>query len=157
MEFPLTVPGFEGRNLVVKTAGFFSGAKLMVDGEPAEKGKKAGQFVLRRNDGTQVVATLRGNVIDPAPVVTIDGTAVKVAEPFKWYEWLWAGLPIVLVFIGGLLGGLCGGVAVYVNGQVLRSDFNGTVKFLIMGGVSVLAVMVYLVLAVTLRAAIGGG
>ena len=157
MEFPLSVPGFEGRNLTVKAAGLFSGPKIFIDGEPAGKGPKAGQLVLRRNDGSQAIARLRNNIIDPVPTITIDEKPVKVAEPLKWYEWLWAGLPVVLVFVGGLLGGLCGGVAAYANGHILRSGLNGVVKFLVTGAISFVAVVIYLILGIALQLAISGG
>lgn len=40
MQHPLAVPGFGDHQLVVDTGGFWSGAKLLIDGEPAPKGPK---------------------------------------------------------------------------------------------------------------------
>lgn len=149
MEYPVRIAGFEGRQIVVKSGGLFSGAKLLVDGQPAPKGEKRGELLLRRNDGTDVPAQLRmTNFLDPVPVVVINGEQIHVVEPLKWYEWVWAGSPILLVFAGGLLGGLTGGVAAVVNGRILRSQTNTALKYAITGLISFSAVITYLVLAV---------
>ena len=157
MEYPLTLPGFEGRRLVVQTGGLFSGPKLMIDGKPAPKGPKRRQLVLRRDDGAEIIAQLRqSNFVDPVPQVIIDGQTITLADPLKWYHWLWAGLPFALVFVGGLLGALAGGLATYVNGRIFRSDLNGFAKYVVTGFFSVSAVIGYFVLAIIVRLAIGG-
>src|SRR5947209_16785489 len=85
-EYVLTLPGFEGRHIVVQTPGFFSSAKLLIDGQPAPPGPKRGQLLLRRNDGTDALAQLKiRNFIDPVPNVIVDGQLHNVAEPLKWY------------------------------------------------------------------------
>ena len=157
MEYPLTLPGFEGRRLVVQTGGLFSGSKLMIDGRPAPKGPKRRQLLLRRDDGAEVIAQLRTtNFVDPVPQVVIDGQTIALAEPLKWYHWLWAGLPLSLVFIGGLLGGISGGLATYVNGRIFRSDLSGFAKYAVAGFFSVSAVIAYFVLGILFTLASGG-
>jgi hypothetical protein len=54
MNFPLQVEGFEGQTIVVQTPGLISGASLLVNGQPAQKGKKRGELALRRSDGREV-------------------------------------------------------------------------------------------------------
>jgi hypothetical protein len=44
MQYPLTVPGFENRQLVIQAGGLFSTAKLMIDGEPAPRVPSAASF-----------------------------------------------------------------------------------------------------------------
>ncbi len=149
MEYPVNLPGFEGRQLMVKTAGFFSGPALMIDGQPAPKGAKPGQVVLRRSDGTEVTAQLRTvNFVDPLPQLLIDNKPVVLAEPLKWYQWLWAGWPFALVFIGGLLGGLAGGIATMINGRIFRQELNAFAKYLLTGVISVAAVIAYFIAAI---------
>lgn len=149
MEYPVDIAGFEDRQIVVKGGGFFSGPKLLVDGQPAPKGPKRGQLLLRRNDGTEVIAQLRStNFIDPIPQIIVDGQTIRIAEPLEWYQWLWAGIPVALVFVGGLLGGLCGGIATVINGRVFRSEMNSLAKYVLTGVVSVVAVIAYFVAAI---------
>lgn len=148
MQYPFTVPGFENRQLCVETGGFWSGAKLLIDGEPAPKGPKRGQFSLRRLDGTEVIAQLRiTNYLDPIPQVIIEGHSFSAVEPLKWYQWVWGGLPFALVIIGGALGGLFGGIALVINGRMFRSNRNGWAKYLLSGAISLGAVIAYFVSA----------
>jgi hypothetical protein len=142
--------GFEGRQFYLKSAGLFSSPKLLIDGSPAPKGPKRGQFFLRRNDGREVVAQLRGQFIDPVPKVMIDGETISLVEPFKWYEWIWLCLPLVLLFLGGAIGGFIGGLTAAINGYVFRSKMNGALRFILTGAISGAAVVLYFVIAVFL-------
>jgi hypothetical protein len=151
MEYPLNLPGFEGRQLSLQTAGFFSGPKLLLDGQPAPPGPKRGQFALRRNDGTQAVAELRNPLfIDPVPQVVVDGKPHQAAAPLKWYQWVWAGAPLVLLAVGGALGGVLGALAMVVNGRIFRTGLNGVLKYAITGVVSFGAVIVWFGVALVL-------
>ncbi|HJZ49831.1 MAG TPA: hypothetical protein VKE41_21790 [Roseiflexaceae bacterium] len=156
MQHSVNVEGFEGRQLVVESAGFFSGPRLMLDGKPASKGPKRGQLLLRRNDGVDVIAQLRGLFVDPIPQVTVDGKTIKIAEPLPWYVWVWSGLPIVLLFMGGALGGGLGAVAMMINGRIFRSDMHGALKFAITGAISLVTALVFFTLAIILNQAIRG-
>jgi hypothetical protein len=157
MQYPLSLPGFENRGLFVETGGFWSGAKIIIDGEPAPKGPKRGQFLLRRLDGTEIIAQLRvNNFLDPIPQVVIDGENILIAEPLKWYQWVWGGLPFALAIIGGALGGLLGGIALVINGRVFRSDLKNPVKYLLTGIISIATVIAFFVSAVLLNLTIRG-
>ncbi len=153
MQHYVHAEGFEGRQLVVESAGFFAGPRLMLDGQPASKGPKRGQLLLRRNDGVAVIAQLRGVFVDPIPQVTVDGKKIKIAEPLPWYVWIWSGLPLVLLFMGGALGGGLGAVAMTINGRIFRADMHGALKFAITGAISLVATLVFFTLAILLNQA----
>lgn len=149
MEYAINAPGFEGRDLKVRSRGFLAGPKLLLDGQPAPKGPKRNQMLLRRNDGQDAVAQFRvANVIDPVPQVVIDGQTIQPAPPLKWYEWVWGVLPFALIVVGGLLGGLFGAGAAYINGYIFRSDLSGALKFVLTGLISLAAAIFYLIIAV---------
>lgn len=155
MQYPITVPGFDLRNIVVQLGGIMSTPKILIDGEPAPKGPKTGQFLLRRNDGAEAIAQLRSrNFLDPIPQIVVDGKTYSLAEPLKWYQWLWGGLPFALAIIGGALGGLFGGIALFVNGRVFRSNLNPPLKYLVSAGVSILAVIGFFLAAVAFQLSI---
>ena len=156
MQHYVHAEGFEGRQLIVESSGFFSGPRLMLDGQPASKGPKRGQLLLRRNDGVDVIAQLRGVFVDPIPQVTVDGKTIKIAEPLPWYIWLWSGLPIVLLFIGGALGGGLGAAAMMINGRVFRTDMHGALKFALTGAISLVTTLVFFTLAILLSQAFRG-
>jgi hypothetical protein len=150
MQHYVNAEGFEGRQLIVESAGWFSGPRLLLDGQPAPKGPKRGQLLLRRNDGVDVIAQLRGVFVDPIPQVTVDGKTIKIAEPLPWYVWVWSGLPLVLLFMGGALGGGLGAMAMTINGRVFRADMHSALKFAITGAISLVTALVFFALAIVL-------
>jgi hypothetical protein len=50
MDIPVKLPGMEGQNVAVRPAEAFSGARLVLNGEPIAKQK--GIFQLRSNTGS---------------------------------------------------------------------------------------------------------
>jgi hypothetical protein len=98
---------------------------------------------------------MRYNLVDPVPTLKIDEQTVNLLEPLQWYEYAWSGLPILLVFAGGALGGLVGGAATIANGRIFRSNRGQIAKYLFAGLITVSAVVVFFVLAIALRAALG--
>ena len=151
---PIAYPGFEGRGLALRPMGFFQGAAIICDGAAAPR--KGRTFTLTDNHGAPVSFRLNGNVFDPIPAVVVGGkTTLRLGRPFAWYEYLWIALPLVL-FVGGALGGLCGGVAVLVNARLLRSSLPVLARY----GLGVLVILgaavAWLVLAVALTFAVGG-
>ena len=148
MKYSVPVEGFSENQVVIETPGMFSGAKLLLNGQPAPKGEKRGQFVLRRDDGTEVTAKFKGMFLDSIPQVVIDDKEViKVVEPLKWYQWVWAGLPILLIFTGGAIGAIFGVIATSISARVYRSEMATAVQYLLVGVITFVAVMLYLVIA----------
>ena len=145
MTYHLNLHGFEGHKIEVRSPGFFSGYKLFVDGEVAPKGPKRGQMAIRRNDGTEVLAVWKPKVLGlDVPQLQVESETVNLVQPLQWYEWLWGGLPILLLFVGGAIGGLLGGLAFSLNAKVFRTDNNLFLKFLFSAAISMLAVLSWL-------------
>lgn len=147
MQYPVPLEGFDGRQLVVETPGFFSSAKLMIDGQPVPKGAKRGEFLLHRNDGIEVTAKLKNMFLDPVPQVVIDNRVIKVVEPLRWYQWVWAGLPVLLVFAGGALGAVFGLIATSFNARLFRTEMSVTAQYGLVAIISIGAVLAYFLLA----------
>lgn len=72
---------------------------------------------------------------------------LKDAPELKWHERLWVGLPFGLVFLGGAVGGACGGAATLCNLRLMRGDRSAFQKYLLTGLISLAAIMVYVALA----------
>ena len=148
MLYPLTVPGFEGRQLMIELPGLFSGANLMVDGRHAPKGPGRGEYLLRRPDGTSAIAKLKAaNFLDPLPKVMVDGVMYQAAAALKWYQYVWIALPLFLVFIGGAIGGGLGGLATALNGRVFRTGSSTMVRYLLSSLITEVVVVGYFVTA----------
>lgn len=142
----------EGQNLAVRTAGAFSGAKLIVNGQPVAK--QNGTYNLRSNTGSTMAVKLKARLLDPIPNLIVGGQTIQIAPALEWYQYLWMSIPILLVFSGGAIGGFCGGAAAFMSGHIFRSNRNEMTKYALTGMISVSAFVVYFVLASTFLAAL---
>jgi hypothetical protein len=149
MDLAITHPDFVTQRLVLRTAGIFSGAKLLLNDAAVARTK--GTYLVRNDSGAEATVRLKARIADPIPGVMIDDAPVSLAPPLAWYEYAWIALPLSLLFIGGALGGFTGGVAAYASGHVFRSDRSPGVKYALSGLISVGAIVFFLVVAVALR------
>jgi hypothetical protein len=150
MSYPAKIEGFEYQNIEVQT-GFWTGPRLLVNGEPAPKGSKRGEMILRRDDGRQVNASWKPQFLGlDVPQLVVDGRTVQLVEPLKWYQWVWGGWPIVLLFVGGALGAIAGMLGAVINARIFRAEISEILKYVVTGVVSILAVLVYFVAAISL-------
>ena len=147
MKYSIDLEGFEGQNIEFQTEGFFSGAKLLVNGEPAPKGKKRGEMLLRRNDGSEVIAKFQNAFLD-IPKLKIDEQVIQFVEPLKWYEWAWNAIPLLIIFSGGAIPILIGVIAFSINANLFRSQKTTLAKYGLTGLVSFAALVVFLIVAV---------
>ena len=154
MEIPIVHDRIKGQRIVLRTAGFFSGAKLFLNGN-AIKGKR-GKYVLRDGQGKEFTVKVKANIFDPIPKLDIDGEQIQLARPLAWYENLWMGLPIILIFIGGALGALVGVSATYSSSRIFRSDRKTPAKYLLTGLISVASVIVFFAIAVVIQLLVHG-
>lgn len=156
MSYTANIDGFEGQNIEVNIS-FWTGPKLLVNGQPAPKGSKRGEMVLQRNDGAQVIATWKPQLIGlDVPQLIVDRKTVALVEPLKWYQWVWGGWPVFLLFIGGALGAIAGLVAFSINARIFRTEMNNVLKYVVSGVVSALAVIAYFIAAVVVSLLING-
>ncbi|MEM9776666.1 MAG: hypothetical protein AAF902_18955 [Chloroflexota bacterium] len=153
MQYSIELPGFEGQDIKVDQIKFFKAPKIYVDGEQAPKGSKWLSQGLTQNDGTSVDVRMVNNFVDPIPSVMIGNEKYHPTEPLTWGQYLWAGWPVAMVFIGGLVGALFGVAAGMANGRIMRSEtMSSTMKWLSTGGISLVAV----ILSVAVAFAIAG-
>ena len=58
MQYVVAIAGFENQNIAIQAPNLFSAAKLLINGQPAEKGTKKGEYKLLRDDGSEAVSGL---------------------------------------------------------------------------------------------------
>ena len=154
MDIEISHSGFIGRGLILRQAGFFSGPKLFIDASEIKKQK--GIYNLKDNAGNSVELKIKSNGIDPIPQLFINGEKLEIARPLFWYEYLWMGLPIVLVFAGGGLGALFGMIAIYSSARIFRSDRNLISKYVLSALISIGTGLVFFILAGIIHIAVYG-
>jgi len=107
---------------------------------------------LRVNRPTPVQAA----VDSPPPSISSAPSPFAPLKPLNlkpnltWYHYIWIGLPLLLVAIGGAIGGACGGAACAVNRTVFLKTSNPILKYVWTGMISAAAFVVWLVIAATL-------
>jgi hypothetical protein len=153
MRIPMEHPAFKSRRLSVEPASFFSAPKLLLDGVAVKKQK--GRYPVVSDAGQQVLIQMRYNLLDPIPTVKIGDAAVELAKPLQWFEYAWIGVPMLLVFAGGALGGFVGAGSTVVNGRIFRSDRSAVSKYALAAVTSITGAAIFLVLAVAISMAIG--
>ena len=88
MIYKVNMEGFEGQDIEVKTS-FWSGPKLLINGQLAPKGNKRGEMLLQSNDGKQVVARWKRQFMGlDVPQLVVDEKVINLAEPLRWYQWV---------------------------------------------------------------------
>jgi Zn-dependent protease len=153
MRIPIQHPAFKSKGLSVEPASFFSGPKLLLDGVAVKKQK--GRYPVVSDSGQQVLIQVRYNLLDPIPTVKIGDAAVELAKPLQWFEYAWIGVPMLLVFAGGALGGFVGAGSTVVNGRIFRSDRSAVSKYALAAVTSITGAAIFLVLAVAISMAVG--
>ena len=151
MDIAVSYPAFNEQRLTVRAAGLFSGPRVILNGQPVLRTK--GVYIVRDDRGTDVAVRLKSNFIDPIPTVTIGDENVQIASALSWYEYVWVGIPILLVLVGGALGGGIGFLATYANSRIIRSDHSLGARYVLTGLISICAIVVFLVAAVAFQCA----
>lgn len=154
MTVPIAHASFVRRPLALRPAGWFKGPRLLSAGREID-GKK-NRFEVRDDTERTRVVQLKSRFLDPLPVLEIDGEPVQLGRPLAWYEYVWMGIPVVLVVAGGALGGAIGFAAAYTSARVFRSERSPVAKYVVSGLVSVSAAVVFIVLAGVVQLALAG-
>ena len=141
-EIPIELQGFEGRGLKYR-GSIWRGGVVLLDGQRV-KGRW-GRYTLRDNQGREVSLRVRGNGVDPIPKIEVASKVIQLAPPLRWYEYVWAGLPLLLIHVGGALGAAIGAVALVWNAGVFRSDRTLAGKYLTTGAITLGAALAYVV------------
>ena len=150
MGYKVNAEGFEGQDIEI-VVSFWTGTKLLVNGEKAGKGPKRGQLLLKRNDGKEVVATLKQKMLGlDVPQIEIDGKTIDLVKPLTWQQWLFAGSPVVVLFLGGALGAVIAMVGIYLNVKIFRSELSNVLKYVLSIAVTAALIVGYLIFSIIL-------
>lgn len=148
LNFPIDPAGFENRNLII-CPSYWAFPKLFLDGEKLTPIKK--NWFTRRSDysavsnfGKDVTITLRYRALDSIPLLYIDGQKFQIARPLTNWEYLWICLPIVLIFIGGIIGAILGTSAIFSNAILIRKIKNIPLRYIYTGGTTLMAILLFI-------------
>ena len=152
-DIPIPLEGFEGHDIILRTR-LFSNSTLLMDGTPMAK--KRGRVQLRANDGSEVELRLKSRFLDPVPNVEVYGRTIVLLAALNPLEYIWIGIPLILVLLGGAIGGGLGFVAVATNMQIFRTRLSTPVKFAVTGLITGFVFGAVLILALILSLLLNG-
>jgi hypothetical protein len=147
--FEFTLEDFPNDNFEFENNIFSGKATLKQNGITVEQSKEKGKpFLIKRANEEVVKAFSKTNFPDiSSQVLNINGKKYAMANKLKWYEYLIGGLPFILVFGGGAIGGVIGGAATVVNYTFFRQNTTVINKYLKVLGVNLLCLLVFFLLA----------
>jgi hypothetical protein len=148
LDFPIEPVGFEKRNLLIKPS-YWTAPKVFLDGKRLISFRKklfsrTRDYNAVSNFGKNVVLRVKYRPFDMVPNLYIDGQEFQIARPLTKWEYFWICLPIILMFWGGAIGGLIGGVATYSNSILIRKLKNIFLRYLFTGGTTFMAFTIFI-------------
>jgi hypothetical protein len=150
--YDISIPGIAG-HVSLAPPGVFVGAKLLVDGQPAPAAGR-GKFWLTGLDGSRVEAKLAGTFGAYLPAIVVGGVRHQAGPKLPAVLVVLAFLPFLLVFGGGLLGGVCGAIGWSLNNHIARGSWPMAGRVAAMLAVTVVFGITFAVVAVLFRTAI---
>jgi hypothetical protein len=148
MIYHFTLPEFPESDFKMEHSMWSGKIKLYKDGEPvAQSAEKGKPFLIKAIDGTTVLAYPKTALPDFVPNFEINGVKHPTASKLLWYEYAIGALPIVLVFLGGMLGGAIGAAGTVYNYNTFREDSPAGVKYLKVAGTILVCYALFYALA----------
>ena len=148
-KFEFTLPDFPNDKFEFENNIFSGKATLKQNGILVEQSKEKGKpFLLKTNNNEIVRAFPKVNFPDISTyLLSIKDHKYPMAEKLKWYEYIFGGLPILIIFGGGIIGGMIGGAATVINYTFFRGEDTTVNKYLKVLGVNVLCIILFMFMA----------
>jgi hypothetical protein len=104
---------------------------LSVRGQAVPRTNEKGRpFLVRQANGNGIKVHIKGAPFDYVPKVTVDGERLLLDRELSPAEHAAGGIPLLLVFVGGAIGGLTGALGTMANYRILRADAPRVTKAL---------------------------
>jgi hypothetical protein len=145
--YPIKIPGFGKQKIELEISGFLGKTRILLNGNPAEKGHRKDEFILYQPNGVRVSAQLQNTFFDAIPKVLVHGEAYEILPPLTWYQYVFAGLSLILVLYGGGYGGLLGMIGFLINIRILRSSYPRGLRLLLILFMNMLAIFIFTLLS----------
>lgn len=148
MKHNFQLADFPNSNFELQISIWTGKLKLIMDNTLVEQGKEKGKpFLITTADGRITKAYPKPSFPDPIPTFEINGKKNQLVEKLKWYEYVIGGLPIVLLFAGGAIGGAIGGLCVMLNFSILRSPGSLPSKYVKILCLIIASFLIYFIIA----------
>jgi hypothetical protein len=148
MEWRFALPGSATASCRLEKSMWLGQLRLWYQGREIPRSKEQGKPFLIPNaaTGKPMRVQIKGGGLD-LPSIDVDGVQVLLGRPLSTLEYVIGGIPLVLVFVGGAIGGASGAVGAMFNYRILRESSSIASKVLGVVVVSGLSLLAYVVLA----------
>ena len=145
--YPVKIKGFENKKVEMESSGFFSPAKILVNGVKAEPGSKNNEVILRKDDGTKVSVFIQNAFFDTIPRLIVNGETISVSPPLKWYQYVFCGLTLFLIFYGGAIGAVLCMIGFLINIRTMRNSWRTPWKYLAILATHLIVFVIYIAIS----------
>ena len=148
MEWRFALPGSSTASCRLEKSMWLGQLRLWYQGREIPRSNEKGKPFLIPGvaSGTSVRVHVKGGGLD-LPAIEVDGVQVMLGRPLSMLEYAIGGIPLVLVFVGGAIGGASGAVGAMFNYRLLREAESNSTKVLGVLAVSGLSFLAYAILA----------
>ena len=152
MEWRFALPGSTTAACRLEKSMWLGQLRLWHQGREIPRSKEQGKPFLIPNaaTGKPVRVLIKGGGLD-LPSIDVDGVQVLLGRQLSTIEYVIGGIPMLLMFIGGAIGGASGAVGAMLNYRILREATSPSAKVLGVITVSGLSFLTYLALATMFR------
>lgn len=153
MQFEFLLNEADGPILRLQRSIWTGQTKLYADDQEVPMQPNKGYFhslrayMVPMPDGSERHLTLQNRFYDPVPEVYVNDKPILLAKALHTWEYAIASLPVLLIFAGGLLGGLCGLAATFANLRIMRSERPAGLRIAFCVALTLAALIVYVLLA----------
>ena len=156
MIIQFTLTDYQNDTFEIERSAMTGKVRLTRNGVELEQSDEKGKpFLLRRNNGTTEQLFVKVGSFDIAPFLELNGKKIEIVEKLKWYQYVIGGLPSVLIFIVGGIGGGIAAILLIYNFSVFRGDNATIIKYVKVIGITILGFIAYLILTMLFLKAVG--
>ncbi len=158
MEWHFALPGSPSASCRLEKSFWLGRLRLWCQGREMSRSKEKGKpFLIPGPNGIRVRLQVKGSPWDYLPRIEVDGRPLLLGRPLSNLEYVLGGIPLLLMFVGGAIGGASGAIGAMYNYRLLRANMSITMKILAIAGVTILSLLTYLILAALLHIMMGRG
>lgn len=155
IRYPVQIKGFENQKIELESSGFFSPARLLVNGVRAESGQKNNEVIIRKSNGSKTSVFFQNAFFDTIPRLIVNGEIIRIVPPVRWYQYVYCGLTLFLIFYGGAIGAIISMIGFLMNIRTLRSQKKVWLKYLLILGVHLAVLILYIALSLLIQVMTG--
>jgi hypothetical protein len=149
MKYKFQLPDFPNSNFEIESSIWTGKSKLLKDNVQVEQSKEKGRpFLIPIGTGDLIKAFPKHAFPDFVRTLEINGIKHQIVEKLKWFQYVLGGLPILLLFAGGTIGGAIGAFGAFTNFNIFREEGSEASKYIKVIGVVLATYTLYFIIAI---------